>query len=182
MKLQFYERKLNLPYNNLIYEYLVDYHFQNLKEDAKYKDAYYNFLVSDKKFFDFFDTLYEQFYQQSVKIFGQLTLMPDNRRSCWIQVSNKHDIGGKQLIHNHIQSSIINGVYYFCVPEKNTGKIVFCDRYENIISKYQPSENTLLIFPNYLNHYPEVCDSELFRIAINMEILCEEDVWMTKTY
>lgn len=80
--------------------------------------------------------------------------------------------------HNHTRSCIINGLYYLSIPDPNTGQLILYDGDEEIV--HQPVEDTMLIFPHYLDHSVLPSNTEKYRIAFNMEIWCAEDVWNEK--
>jgi hypothetical protein len=84
-------------------------------------------------------------------------------------VSNSTDFKGG--IHNHKSTSTFTGVYYLSVPSHDSGRLNFYDDNKNLIYSHQPVKDELIIFPNYLNHYPQKSNSELYRIAINIEII-----------
>lgn len=181
--LQIYEFKINdLPYDNLkkkiIYDHFVEKHFFLLKTNKEYQTIYNNFMID--LYANCFDILYEKFLDLSKQLFGKITLTPKNRRTCFAFVSKKGITDPYFYKHSHINTSVINSVFYFSVPDENSGKLYFFDNEDKIAYEYQPKENSLIIFPNYLTHSPTSCNSEDFRIAINMEIICEENVWNSK--
>ena len=74
--------------------------------------------------------------------------------------------------HNHLNTSTINGVYYLNIPENDYVTIDFGlngNIYTRKVNNYD-----LIIFPNYLNHKPNRCYKDGYRISINMEITCKE--------
>ena len=175
-QLKIYRTRLGIMNNStLIYKNLIFPPLAKLNTGPSYKRDSYNFDIIGNE--DFTDNLYSTFLKASIALFGELTLLSDNKRKCWAQISNRHDIFQDRKIHNHINTSIINSVYYFSVPDANSGRLCFCDNNGNDIWSIQPAEGDLIIFPNYMNHYPERCNSEVYRIAINMEIICKENVW-----
>lgn len=156
--------------------------------DLKYdKDKIYNMIVEDhknyhyqwqsnfhldNKYKNFKKTLYQEFLNKSEELFGKLELLPHNSQECFAFIRNKND--GLTHIHNHLPTkAVINGVYYFNIPVENSGNINFYDDDMNLIHIHFPKENELLIFPGHLNHKPINCDSEKYRISINMEIACK---------
>jgi len=145
---------------------------------SKHKDSVYeygggsNFLLTEE--FDLFSKILIDIFHQKTKekyvdFFGNYKILPKNKNLCWAYVSNKNEYRGG--IHNHIETSTINSVYYFNMPSKHSGGISFFNENGKILT-YQPKENDLLIFPNYLLHEPEKIDTEEYRISINMEIIC----------
>ena len=155
-----------------ISEYLISEHLRLLKEDPGYKKTSYNFRINNYNYV--FDRLYDCFFDISIKLFGNLTLSERNNSSCWAQVSSRDD---SNSCHNHINTSTINSVFYLSVPDDKSGKLLFCDNNGYEIANHQPFNDNLIIFPNYAYHLPTTCDNDDYRIAINMEILCEENVW-----
>jgi hypothetical protein len=151
------------------------------------KDKLYNLIVKDhknhiyineahnfklnNKYKDFNDELYNKFLFFCESLFGKIELLENNKKDCWAYVQNKNDF--KTTIHDHLKTSIINGVYYLSVPNKNSGNIDFFDDELNIIYSHFPKENELLVFPAYLKHRPNQSKSDKYRIAINMEIICK---------
>ena len=65
----------------------------------------------------------------------------------------------------------------FKIPQvnfKNVGDIKLL--HENKWYNYTPSENELIIFPNYLTYDTEYNKTADFRVSINMEIKCNNDI------
>lgn len=117
----------------------------------------------------FFQFLYDNFYNLCLTHFNFTVNEHKNKSLCWAYVSNRVDF--IEVWHNHLNSSTINGVYYLSVPNNNTS-IDFSLNEKQLT--YCPKENELIIFPNYLDHKPNRCYDEGYRIAINMEIICNE--------
>lgn len=123
---------------------------------------------------NFFKNLYHKFTLISKELFGNFEILSSNNQMCWSYASNKFDHGPGN-IHNHLNSSTINSVYYLNVPQSATiknGSITFFMNQENF--SYRPKNGDLLLFPNYLNHKINFLDDEEYRISINMEIKCRE--------
>ena len=117
--------------------------------------------------------IYQNFLEYSQNRFGKLDIIQEPEM--WALCTNKDN--WKSVIHNHIETSTINAVYYLNIPQidyKNVGdiKLLHNDKWYN----YMPSENELLIFPNYLTHDTEYNKTEDFRVSINMEIKCNNDI------
>ena len=130
-----------------------------------------SFIIDDSN--KVWDHLYSQFLNKVTELFGPLTLLSNNKRAVWLYPANKDWYRGG--IHNHMKTSVINGVYYFSMPETDNyrdGSIAFYDDNDNEIWIYKPRECDLLIFPNYLKHQPLPVKTEKYRFAINMEIFC----------
>jgi hypothetical protein len=153
-----------------------DYHYDNLLKQDLYNRSLpwecKNFPLKDDS--GVWDNVYNQFVDRAEQIFGPLTIKEQNSKTCWCYTSNKEHYDS--CIHDHTRTSILNGVYYFYVPEEfeyRDSSISFYDELENEIWNYKPRTNDLIIFPNYLKHQPLPTKSEKYRIAINMEIVCE---------
>lgn len=128
------------------------------------KTTGYSYPILDDES-NFFDALYSKYYDLCLEKF-RFEVHPKNKKTCWAYVSDK--INYVSVWHNHIQTSTINGVYYLNIPGKTT--IDFeCD---GDILSHSPSEYELIFFPNYLNHKPNVCYGDGYRISINLEITC----------
>jgi len=157
----------------------IIYHF-NLKKELKkiYKDLLeecknsrpskminddYNYLLHTK----YNEKLYEIFINKCKE---NLTFsLKDNNFKCWCYYSDNNFF--KTIWHNHVYSSTINGVLYLKVPKNNKG-IDF--KHNNIFFNFKPKIFDLLIFPNYLDHYPHPSKNEDARIALNFELRCNE--------
>lgn len=132
-----------------------------------------SFLI-DEDYRNFFKNLYSKFFKESKNIFGNFNVSSENSDMCWSYASNKFDHGSGQ-IHNHLNTSTINSVYYLNVPESTSihhGSISFLLNGDKFT--YKPKNGDLLIFPNYLDHKINYLNDEEYRISINMEIKCEE--------
>lgn len=131
-----------------------------------------SFLI-DKDYKDFFKNLYIKFFENSKTLFGDFTTS-NNNDACWSYASNKFDHGAG-VLHNHVNTSTINSVYYLNVPQTasiDNGSITFI--LNGNIFTHKPENGDLLIFPDYLDHQINFLDDIEYRISINMEIKCEE--------
>lgn len=132
-----------------------------------------SFLV-DFDYDNFFKTSYEKFKDITRHMFNDCHFLWDYQ-PIYSYCSNKsnHGLG---VIHNHINTSTINSVYYLNVPKLATnekGSISFFK--DNKIFTYKPNNDDLLIFPDYLDHKINNYDiDDEWRISINMEITCIE--------
>ena len=72
--------------------------------------------------------------------------------------------------HNHINTATINAVLYLKVPKNNRG-IDF--RHNQTIYNYKPKSGDLIIFPDFLDHYPYPSFHKP-RISLNLELKCNE--------
>lgn len=127
---------------------------------------------------DKFDDLYASFLNICEKTFGPLVLQISNKKTCWGYFSNKfYYLGG---IHNHIQTSVINAVYYLQVPVTETlreGSLSFYNKQWQEVYNYKPIAGDLILFPGHVNHQPHQSFTDDFRISINMEIMCKPFDW-----
>ena len=138
------------------------------KNRKNYRDfGVYNFKLDDN-YKNFSDYIYSEFLTYSKTLYKEIKLLSENKKDCWAYVCNKYE--SVPVIHNHLRTAIINSVYYLTVPDKQSGSIDFFDDDLNIIYSHYPKEEELLIFPGYLNHRPNISNSDEYRISINMEI------------
>lgn len=126
------------------------------------------------------ELIYDAFMQLATSTFGPLTLLTNNSRRAWGHITNKDYYTGG--VHNHIRTSVINGVYYLTVPTNTiagAGTISFYHTVEESseIKRYQPSPGELIIMPNWLYHQPHQSYTDTYRIAINVELQCAPVVW-----
>lgn len=119
---------------------------------------------------DYTKILYDKFLKLSQKKFGPFNLLENNSTICYSLITNEDNYAS--VPHNHIDTSIINSVYYLSVPHQK-GEIQFF--IDNEWLNYQPEENELLIFPNYIEHNTTKNNTKEWRISINMEIMCDFD-------
>ena len=114
------------------------------------------------------DYLYNLFLKNSKKFLNKFTLK-DNNFKCWCYFSDSSFLNANW--HNHINTSTINGVLYIKMPKKQKG-IDF--KIKNKIYNFVPKEFDLLIFPDYLDHFPYPSTTEEPRISVNLELRCLE--------
>lgn len=153
------------------YHDLVRQHKEHTYGTNSNGDMINNFIIDDPD--GVWDNLYQQFLNKSVELFGGLAISPNNSRKCWLySANNSHYFRG---IHNHRNTAMINGVYYFSVPKSAyyEGALTFFDRDNNDLWTYKPREQDMVIFPGFLNHEPSKSNTDTYRFAINMEILCD---------
>ena len=155
-----------------IYHTLVDIHLLQKTRDSalghkKYSDGY-NFVCPND--IEELNDLYSFFLEKSQQIVGNLTLLETNNSSVWANVSGRYE---KNQKHNHLKTSVINSVYYFSLPNDYDGGIDF---FGKRLIHHQPKQGELLIFPNHLAHLPYCANSNIYRIALNMEIRCEQQL------
>lgn len=127
----------------------------------------------DKKYNNLINDLYDKFYRVAQQLFN-FTVSKKSKRICWACITNKEYYNF--VPHNHIKSSTINAVYYLNIPRINkklSGPVKF--KVDNKWIYYQPDNNELILFPNYLIHDATKHNSKEWRVSINMEILCRED-------
>lgn len=131
----------------------------------------------DEDLNNFFEELYNKFLDTAYDIFGEYTKIPNKSYNIWSYSSNKFNHGLiPGCIHNHMNTSTINSVYYLNIPQSVTnekGSISFFLN-QNVFT-YKPNNDDFLIFPNYLDHrINNYEDDEEWRVSINMEINCKE--------
>ena len=168
-----------------IYSFILDINYDKDKlynkivTDFKSKEAQEflalganNFKLDTK--YDFINKVYECLIKECTKLFGELVLNPTNIKDGWAYINNKDFY--KNGIHNHLSTSTINSVYYLNVPDKTTGSINFFNGEYDIIYTHHPKEKELIIFPNYMLHEPCQSMTDEYRIAVNLEIKCQ-NIW-----
>ena len=92
----------------------------------------------------------------------------DHNFKLWCYYSDKKFNEGNW--HNHIDTATINAVLYLKVPKNNKG-IDF--RMNKTIYNLKPKSGDLIIFPDFLDHYPYPSFDQP-RISLNLEIKCNE--------
>lgn len=118
-------------------------------------------------------SLYNQFFKYCEYKFNKIDVLKEPE--IWCLCTNKDN--WKSYIHDHIETSTINAVYYLNVPQIDYKKVGCLKLFHNNKwFSYLPSNNELLIFPNYLKHDTEYHKTDDFRISINMEILCNNKI------
>jgi len=116
----------------------------------------------------FFKKLYGKFLSNSKKIFKEFDLSHKNKDTCWCYRSFGEEY--QSIYHNHVKSSVINGVYYYQVNKNDSINFIKDGRE----FEYFPSNEELLIFPNHLEHKPNKPNGNNYRYSINMEIITEQ--------
>lgn len=165
LKENIFLKKISIKKNkNELYDLLVADH-----KNYVYFDGVYNFKLDDK-YKEFTEDLYNEFLLFCESLFGKLELLEQNKKDCWAYISNKDT--KECIVHDHLRTAVLNGVYYLNIPDKNSGSLDFFDDNMNIIYTHYPKEGELLIFPPYLLHKPNINYSDEYRIAINLEIIC----------
>ena len=123
-----------------------------------------------------FNILYKKFIEKSENIFGKLHLSSNNSNQCWAFCTNNE----YWSFNPHIHDCKINSVYYLNVPKYNgndCGPIMFSDNPESGKWQfYQPKNDDLIIFPGDLYHDPNFVPTKEWRVSINMEIRCKNDI------
>ena len=171
--------KVNIPFR---FSGLPLISIKNFFNISKYKNNLLNEILEQKsdggrqfklKSNKVLSKLYQNFLEYSQNRFGKLDIIKEPE--VWALCTNKDN--WKSVVHNHIETSTINAVYYLNIPQidyKNVGDIKLL--HENKWYNYMPSENELIIFPNYLTHDTEYNKTDDFRVSINMEIKCNNDI------
>ena len=146
-------------------------------EHAKYVYTHGN-SVPLKLNRDSFDELYRNLLEIADDLFDGLRLLENNKRTCWAYLTNIDFYRGG--IHDHVRTSVISAVYYLQVPKTKSyeeGGISFYNDANSEVFCFKPRVGDLIIFPNFLKHQPHQSYTDDFRIAINMEIICEPVQW-----
>lgn len=125
------------------------------------KELSYNYCIDSK----YTNYLYDIFYQVCKNKLNSFNLLDVNFK-VWCFLSDKNY--NKSTWHNHTHSSTINCVIY--LETQNKG-IFF--RHEKNDIYMLPEDNDMLIFPSFLDHYPETSKKEP-RITLNLELRCKE--------
>lgn len=131
-------------------------------------------IIRDRN--NFCKKLYNKFLRTTTRIFGDIILDERNKTTCWSLCTNKDY--WKSVVHNHVSSSSINAVFYLQVPKINDeycGKIFLLNE-SNVWEEYQPEPFDFLIMPNYMYHDTEYHDTEEWRVSINLEIICKNEI------
>jgi hypothetical protein len=123
-----------------------------------------NYLVNSK----YNKKLYKILIKHCNKCLNKFTIK-DTDFKLWCYFSDKNFNEGNW--HNHINTSTINAVIYLKIPNDNLG-IDF--KFNNEVKNYKPKSGDLLIFPDYLDHYPYPSYDKP-RISLNLEIKCNEN-------
>jgi hypothetical protein len=169
-----FSTKIPIDFNRQeFYDAIVKDH-KNLLAKNYYKITTNNNFYMNDKYQSLVNYLYNIFLNKCKNLFGELELSIKNETNAWVLVTNKNEHRGQ--IHDHIKTSTINSVYYLNVPSNKSGGIGFYDDNNKAIYTHQPANDELIIFPNYLKHKTLVSMTEEYRIAINLEILCN-NVW-----
>tara|TARA_R100000742_G_C4232718_1_gene53944 strand:- start:140 stop:670 length:531 start_codon:yes stop_codon:yes gene_type:complete len=141
---------------------------RNYKISSEISERTYNFSIKDDHTL-FFSRLYDKYLKLCREQFGNFDLSDQNKTTCWCYRSSKGD--SKSVWHNHFDTSVINGVYYYQV-NGNDGILYWDDSYHE--HKHIPEQGELIIFPHYLFHKPCVTTSNRKRYSINMEIITKQ--------
>jgi|8_EtaG_2_1085327.scaffolds.fasta_scaffold77325_2 hypothetical protein len=122
----------------------------------------HNFLVVSK----YINKLYNIFYIYSQNILNKFTLK-DIDFTLWCFMTDRNYF--KTGWHNHKNTATINCVIY--LETQNQG-IDFKEGEETLY--LEPHNGDMLIFPNFLDHYPHVSKQDK-RISLNLEMRCNEN-------
>jgi hypothetical protein len=123
---------------------------------------------------DHLKNLYQKFFNVSKSIFEPFEVSTKSVTTCWACVTNEDYY--EFVPHNHIRTSTINSVYYLNIPKVNknlSGPIKF--QMNDEWHYYQPENDEIIIFPNYLVHDATAHKSKEWRISVNMEIICKKN-------
>jgi hypothetical protein len=146
------------PFINTLIKECVD---QRYKYDINLGNNYE--LITKQK-----NKLYKYFINFCKKKLKKFTVI-NKELKCWCYLSDKTI--SYAAWHDHIKTSTIVGVIYLKVPKENKG-IDFLFNNKTINKKIKKGD--LLIFPNFLKHYPYPSFNDDLRISINLELNCLE--------
>jgi hypothetical protein len=156
--------------NDLIHKFNVEENIKHFKKDLILECENQRTILTDGNNFPvksiYLNFLYNIFYINSKKCLNNFSFK-DIDFQLWAYITD-HTFN-KTSWHNHISSSTINGVLYLETQKKG---IYF--KHKKKIIHIEPKNGDLLIFPNFLEHCPEVSFNEK-RITLNLEIRCNEE-------
>ena len=153
-----------------LYDHIVNQHLK-----THYNSISNSFKIEETKNGDL-DRLYQAALNKAGEMYKILEILPNNSRNCWAYVSNIDF--NRNSIHNHIRTSVINMVYYLYASKSESYRDGAISIYkdtdlESEIFCYKPRTGDLLIMPNWLLHSPLYTQSNIHRVAVNMEIMCK---------
>jgi len=119
----------------------------------------------------FFEDIKNKYLKICKKIFGEFSEIRYDESNIWCYRSELNN--NASYYHNHIKSSVINGVYYYQINSGDSISFLGKDLSE---IKYYPKIGELLIFPSYVYHKPNKTEKNKIRYSFNMEIVTKEDV------
>ena len=146
----------------------------NYAKSFKYPVGHHNFCVDGK----FIDELKNFFTKKCEMLYGEFKLLPDPRTSGFVYVTNKNHYFGEN-IHNHTDASSYVGVYYLNMPSvKNVsqGCLKFFDSNKKYLESYLPKNDDFVIFDSDLYHSIAYCNTEEYRVSINVEMKVEKKI------
>jgi hypothetical protein len=114
------------------------------------------------------------FVDLSKQIFGNFKFSVRQKNWCWANVYNCKE--NKTNMHDHSNTSTINGVFYLDVPLLPEGEGGLEIDNDGKIETFYPETGDLIIMPSWMEHRPCDHSSKEFRIAINMEITTVESI------
>jgi hypothetical protein len=153
------------------YKSIVNKYLDFFKTKNSYNFNIHNFQLDKSQYTEF---LYFKFFYCCNLMFSFFGLQHKNSTNVWAYANNKDYFS--TAIHNHKNTSIINGVYYFNVPKKEQSILKFYNKHNIEIGEILTETDDLLIFSCDLNHMPLQSFTDDFRIALNMEIMCDREV------
>jgi len=165
----FYKTKLNIKYDKkAIMDSIINDYFtedvQRLRSTGNY-----NFVL-DSKYKEFNELMYRTYEVILKKLLPNMVKSTRCADRVWAYVSNNKY--NNPVIHNHKDTATFNAVYYLNIPNAKGGELEFYDNEQKPVFYFKPEEGDFIIFPGEVDHKPLPCDSEEFRIAINMEYIC----------
>jgi hypothetical protein len=155
--------------NNLIHKFNIEKNIKHFKKNLILECVNQRAVSTHGNNFQvkssYLNYLYNIFYTKSKKYLNNFSLK-DVDFKLWAYITD-HTFN-KTNWHNHISSSTINGVLYLETQKKG---INF--KYKEKVIHLKPKNGDLLIFPNFLDHCPEVSFDKK-RITLNLEMRCNE--------
>ena len=158
---------------NILKDEIIEQH-----KNKKYDEKSLSFKLNCEKevIKNFSQEIYSVFVEKCRELFPNLRIINMvNRSNLWAYVINQNEY--RENIHSHIRTAVIVGVYYLSIPKDKSPDIIFYNDYGNEIFRFTPTDGDFIIFPNYLLHNIEKSETDEYRIAINMELICDE-VWI----
>jgi len=131
----------------------------------RYERVGFNFELHDEDD-KFFYNLKRKIIKKTINIFGDMEFNSPQDISCWCYRSTKSD--HIRVFHNHMNTSIINTVYYYQVNKNDS--ISFLDNEGNEFF-HNLDCGELLIFPNNIIHAPDEPQGNKTRYSINIELV-----------
>ncbi len=138
----------------------------------RYKSGKYVFDIAPNNI-RYFQPLFDRVYHEVKGLYPRADIPEKFASAIWAYVSNKDR--SVTFLHNHMKEKIqrdISTVYYLKKPE-GSGDIMFLVDGEKVI--HTPEEGDLLVFPATMYHAPMPTECDEYRIAININVITNND-------